>query len=106
MKETRKPFTLEEAIEIAEDFQDLVGTELMRMPPITHVAVGPADIDWDTNYIKTIDKNADNEGYLYIHENDQYDVYAIWTQPDTEVDSAVDIRTLTEASGIAYGFPA
>jgi hypothetical protein len=106
MNEARKPFTLEEAIEIAEDFQDLVGTELKRMPPITYVAVGPADLEWDANYIKTIDENADTEGYQYTHENDQYDVYAIWTQPDTDIDSAVDIRTLTDASGIAYGFPA
>lgn len=102
----RKPFTLDEAIEIAEDFEDLVDSELANMPPIDYVSVGPAYLELDTDYIATIKQNSGIDGYQYIHSSNLYDVYAIWITDDAPDGETMDIRSLTEASGIQYNFPA
>lgn len=101
----RIPFTLEEAIDIAEDFEDLIGTELNRMPPITYVAVGPYDLGMEPGYIQIIDSNAGNSEFQYSYSGDDYDVYVIWTKPDSDTDEIIDIRTIAQAIGIPYKFP-
>ncbi|RYE24951.1 MAG: hypothetical protein EOP51_05760 [Sphingobacteriales bacterium] len=101
----RKPFTLEEAIEIAEDFEDLVDSELGGRPPIDYVAVGPAYLELDNDYIDTIKQNSGIDGYQYMHSSNLYDVYAIWLTDEAGNGETMDIRSLTEVTGIQYSFP-
>lgn len=102
----RKPFTLEEAIEIAEDFEDLVDTELNGKPPIDYVTIGPADLANDHEvFLKSV-KETESHRDNYTHHSDQYDVYIIWMSADLGLTEIIDIRTLAEANGIQYNFPA
>ena len=102
----RKPFTLDEAIEIAEDFEDLVDSELGNRLPIDYIAVGPAYLELDSDYIATIKQNSGIDGYQYIHSSNLYDVYAIWINDDSGNGETLDIRSLAQENGIQYNFPA
>lgn len=102
----RKPFTLEQAIEIAEDFEDLVDTELNNRPPIDYVTIGPANLTIEDeaffNAVKEMPAHRDS----YTHHSNEYDVYIIWMSADLGITEMTDIRTLVEANGIQYNFPA
>ena len=49
-----KPLTLEQAAEIADDFEDLIGSCIhgFDSPEITHVVVGPFNREHFTDFVK------------------------------------------------------
>lgn len=104
------PFTLDEANEIAEDFEDLVDTEINtgqgKVYVIHNVVVCPFDEPgkqlFADNYRKTKDKNE----LINFHKGDEYDVVIFAYDADDEADyNWFDIRTFAERRGIKYNFP-
>jgi hypothetical protein len=103
------PFTLDEANEIAEDFEDLIDTDFSVSKTLVfmvdNVVVSPfneADkMAFAENYHRTKDKTES----LALYEGDEYDVILIAYAEDEITFSYIDIRTFTEQRGIQYSFP-
>jgi hypothetical protein len=104
------PFTLEEAEEIREDFEDLADTEfkignspLMLVDAVLISPFADADKnDFAERYYAT--KNSDNLHSLY--PDSIYDVMLITSEADNNTNfSFIGIREFAELRGIKYEFP-
>lgn len=101
-----KPLTLDQATEIAEDFEDLTGTalgDLKNDPDITHVVIGPADQEELPAFIFNLHLrgNAGN----YHNAADAYDVWVIVMGDDGSAQNCISIREYISSRGIHYNFP-
>ncbi len=107
---TRTTFTLEEAEEIADDFEDLIDTEFTFDKKTTwfvdNIMVTPfSDTDRDQfvkNYLSTKDKVYS----LSLYAGEFYDVLlmAFDVNDDTNY-ICMDIRSFAAQKGIIYAFP-
>ena len=104
------PFTLDEANEIAEDFEDLIDTDFRAdiglVYLIDNVMVCPFDEAgkqvFADNYFKTKDKT----GSLRFFKGEEFDVIVFVYDADDETSYAwFDIRSFAEQRGIKYSFP-
>jgi hypothetical protein len=103
------PFTLEQANDIAEDFEDLADTDFSINKTIVYmidnVLVCPfRDEDknlFATNYHQTKEK----ESSMSFYNGDQYDVMVFAYDIDDAAYTCIDIRTFAEHKGITYKFP-
>lgn len=97
------PFTRQQAEEIAEDFEDLIGTSLgssSSAPEITHVLPSPFNRDQSDLFIKNvIDGNETWEDVA-----NEYDVMVLGVE-NGKLELAVYIRDYIAANGIRYNFP-
>jgi hypothetical protein len=102
-------FTLDEANEIAEDFEDLIDTEF-RSGTDTYIVdnvmvcpSGEADLE---QFIKNYQDNKDRSKAIEFYKNEAYDVIVYAYNADNESEIIyIDIRTYTAQRGIAYNFP-
>ena len=81
-------------------------TELSSRPPIDYVTIGPAHLTNDDEVFLRSVKETSNHRDSYTHPANEYDVYVIWMSADLGLTEIIDIRTLAEANGIQYNFPA
>ena len=104
------PFTKEEAIDICDDFEDLIGTKFSNeesiLMKIDNVVIGPyydEDITaFASNYLLTKDKDA----ALSFYNNDEYDVFVIaYPVDDKEQYFYTNIRSFAGVNGVNYQFP-
>jgi hypothetical protein len=106
---THKPYTIDEANEIAEDFEDLIDTDF-KLEKITYIVdnivAGPFKEEdkelFVKNYLKT--KNAAQS--LVFYNGSEFDVLLFACNEDDDTSYiCTDIRTFTEQRGIRYNFP-
>lgn len=109
----KESFTLEQAQEIAEDFEDLIDTDVVEKEgvplTVTHVVVCPYDEEDKTQFAADCVTDADQpEKLLLMYDTDEYDVIIISQEPDTEGDNlydVTDIRSYISQNGVNYNFP-
>ena len=103
------PFSLEEATDIAEDFEDLIDTDLNYNGAVYEVAdvvICPyTDADrkiFTGNYLNTKDK----ETAISFYDGNEYDVIVYAHDIDDNGQATfIDIRTFAEQKGIQYNYP-
>ena len=102
------PYTREEATEITEDFEDLIGTEIVMGDPATeimYVALAPASFENHKDYAETYhQKIMADPGYVYESRGNLYDVAVIIGEPGHF--TLKNIRDYVAEAGIPYNFPA
>jgi len=110
-----QPFTLEEARDIAEDFEDLVDTDIVEkegiLLTVTHVVVSPFNKDEQEVYaINCIGGEVYAEEQMLEYGPQGYDVIIISQDLETDTNSRLfditGIRTYIANNGIKYNFPA
>jgi hypothetical protein len=107
---THKPYSLDEATEIAEDFEDLIDTDFTLDKTITYVVdnvvAGPFNEDSKELFVKNYLKTKNAEESLNFYDGKEFDVllFAYDENDDTSF-ICIDIRTFTEQKGIRYNFP-
>ncbi len=104
------PFTLEEAEEIREDFEDLGDTEFKigssPLMLIDAVLISPFNEVDKTGFAERYyaTKNCDN--LLNSYSGNEFDVLLITCEADDETNySFIGIREFAELRGIKYDFP-
>lgn len=105
-----KGFTLEEAVEIADDFEDLIDTEFNTDRTTTYfienVLVAPFPPDAQKQFADEYHKSRDKESALSFYTGSEYDVLVMTCNVNDEsVLIPVDIRTFALERGIKYSFP-
>ena len=110
----KSPLTLEDATDIAEDFEDLIDTDVIEKDGITytvtHVVVSPFNEADKNSFAQTcINQSADNANELLREYNtSDYDVIIISQNTDAETNNefhVIDIRTFIQENGINYRLP-
>jgi hypothetical protein len=99
-----KPFTLEEANDIVEDFEDVIGTAFgnsFDAPDITYVIAAPFDSSLHIPFIEAYH----NKTHYNYSEEGEYDVLVI-AMAEEGVEIYQNIREYVKAHGINYHFPA
>ena len=104
------PFTIEEAGEISEDFEDLTDTEFkIGSSPVmlvANVSIAPFNEADKNRFVENYHGSKDSKEALSFYCGDDYDVVLITCDPDNEDDlSYIDIRTFADLRGIKYSFP-
>ena len=104
------PFTLEEAEEIREDFEDLVDTEFkIGTSPlmfVENVRVAPLDDADKNSFVESYYQSKDSDAAMGAYSGPGYDVVLITCEADDETNfSFIDIRTFADLRGIKYDFP-
>jgi hypothetical protein len=103
-----RPYTLEEATEIAEDFEDLIDTDF-KLEKVTYivdnVVTGPFTEEDKEFFVKNYLKTKNSEESLAFYNGSEFDVllFACNENDDTTY-NCIDIRTFTEQKGIKYNF--
>lgn len=103
-------FTLEEAQEIREDFEDLEGTELIIHTDealsceVEHVAVAPFDREDCDVFLEAYNTNNNPTEALNVYNGADYDVIIIARSENNEL-IIQRIREYIEANGVRYNFP-
>ena len=105
-----KPFTIEEAAEICEDFEDLIDTEFkIGTSPlllVVHVSIAPFQEADKNSFVEAYSQTKDSQAALNGYPGNDYDVILITAEADNETSySYMDIRTFTQLKGIKYAFP-
>lgn len=104
------PFTKEEAIDVCDDFEDLIGTKFhsdeLGLLKIDNVAVGPFSEEdsklFADNYIRTRDISE----ALGFYEGNDFDIFVFaYPVDDKEEICYIKIRLFVEANGVNYKFP-
>ena len=104
------PFTLEEADEVCEDFEDLIDTDFkIGSSPVMYVMAvltspfsDAAKADFAEQYYNTKSCDAAMGGYA----GSDYDVILITCEAENESSySVIGIREFAELRGIKYEFP-
>ena len=104
------PFTLDEANEIAEDFEDLIDTDFKGTEGLVYlidnVVVGPFDeadqVVFANNYYRSKDKNE----AINFYKGEDYDVIIFAHDAENEtIYACFDIRSFAGQRGIKYSFP-
>lgn len=106
-------FTLEQATEICEDFEDLIDTEFTyrSQPPlklvIDHVAIAPFEQRDKETFINAYMASGDPGAALNEYKGNQYDVLILAQNANDANDIVVmDIRQYIEENNVGYNFPA
>ena len=104
------PFTLEEAREIWDDFEDLKDTEFKLDSPtvflVHDVVVTPFDEEDRQKFVHAYSRTKDSEASLTGYTGTEYDVMIVAYDVDDETNlSYIDIRTFAAYKGIKYSFP-
>ncbi len=104
------PFTLEEAEEIREDFEDLVDTEFkIGTSPVMlvdAVVISPFDATEKNGFAERYYTTRDSDEALSQYSDGEYDVMLITSEADAETNySYIGIREFAEIRGIKYEFP-
>ena len=104
------PFTLEDAAEICEDFEDLIDTEFKLgtspMLLVAHVSIAPFSEDGKNDFVESYHQSHSSESALRAYAGTDYDVILITCEADNESNySYIDIRTFATLKGIKYAFP-
>jgi len=104
------PFTLEEAIEICEDFEDLKDTEFTMATNVIYlvdeVVVCPFNEADKQLFIESFLTTKDSERSLNPYTGKEYDVMLFAYDADDYADRVyIDIRTFADKRGIGYSFP-
>ncbi len=103
-------FTLEEAQEIREDFEDLEGTELIIHTEealrceVEYVAVAPFDREDCDVFLEAYNTNNNPTEALNVYNGADYDVIIIARSENNEL-IIQRIREYIEANGVRYNFP-
>ena len=100
-------YTLEQASEIIEDFEDLVGTEIVmgnRSTEIYYITHAPVTL---TNYVDFADQHHEsvisNPAHIYENTANEYEVIVIIGQPGSF--TVKPIKEYVAEAGIGYNFP-
>ena len=104
------PFTLEEAEEIREDFEDLVDTDFKigNSPEmlVENVVIAPFAPEDKETFLAHYSAIRDTASSLESYTGAEFDVILITSEADGQEDySHIDIRTFAELRGIKYSFP-
>ena len=104
------PFTLEEAEEIREDFEDLGDTEFKiggsPLMLVDAVLISPFDEAGKNAFAERYYSTKDCDGALNSYPGNTYDVMLITCEADDEANySYICIREFAELRGIKYDFP-
>ncbi len=104
------PFTLEEAAEIAEDFEDLndtdfkIGTSPVML--VLAVVVSPFAEDDKAGFAARYFESRNCDNAMSSYTGDDYDVILLTGETDNDPDySIIGIREFAELRGIKYEFP-
>jgi len=104
------PFTLEDATEIAEDFEDLVDTDFSMgnslVYEVNNVLVCPYEEADKKKFAALYHETKDAQIASKSYTGNEYDVIVFsYNIDDTNSYIYTDIRTFTEQRGINYSFP-
>jgi hypothetical protein len=107
---TRTTFTLEEAEEIADDFEDLADTEFTFDKKTTwfvdNIMVGPFDDSDRDQFVKNYLSTKDKVYSLSLYAGDFYDVLLVAFDVNDDTNYiCMDIRSFATQKGISYAFP-
>lgn len=105
-----RPFTLDEAVEICDDFEDLTDTEFYapdgRLVLVDHVLVCPFGETERQMFVQLIIAATDSGVALQAFPGDAYDVILLVSPADDEANRYdIDIRTYAREKGVKYAFP-
>lgn len=104
------PFTLEETVDICEDFEDLIDTDYTLNKShdyfIQNVVTCPyAESDRNT-FIENYDRSKNADESISFYTGNEYDVIVFAYDIDDESNFLVlDIRSYVDIQGINYHFP-
>jgi len=104
------PFTLEEATDIAEDFEDLIDTDFAMgnslVYEVNNVVVSPYEEEDKTKFAAYYHETKDAQIALKTYMGNEYDVIVFAYDIDDVTNYIfTDIRTFVEQRGINYAFP-
>ncbi len=104
------PFTLEEATDIAEDFEDLIDTDYAvgnsQVFEVNNVLVCPYEDDDKVKFAAYYHDTKDAQVAIKSYMGNEYDVIVFaYNIDDLTNYSYTDIRTFTSERGISYTFP-
>ena len=104
------PFTLEEAEEICEDFEDLIDTEFkVGTSPlllVEDVVIAPFSEAEKNSFVESYSDTRNAEEALGLYTGGDYDVVLITSADEADSTfSYIDIRTFANLRGIKYSFP-
>ncbi len=104
------PFSLEEAHEIAEDFEDLIDTDFNINKGLIYfvdnVLVCPFGENERNLFVSNYHFSKDKESSLDFYNGEGYDVIVLAYDVDDDKNyTAIDIRTFVQHHGITYNFP-
>ena len=104
------PFTIEDAAEICEDFEDLIDTEFkIGSSPvlfIDNVCIAPFEEADKNSFVESYYQTKNIEYALSAYTGSEYDVILITCEADNETNySYIDIRKFASLRGIQYSFP-
>jgi hypothetical protein len=103
------PFTLEEATDIAEDFEDLIDTDFEfdgAVYEVIDVMIAPFEEEEGKNFIAHYSRTKNKEVALSVYTGSKYDVIVFACDIDAaDKYTCIDIRTFTDQKGIRYNFP-
>ena len=103
------PFSLEEAIDIAEDFEDLIDTDFGvegTVYEVVDVMVCPHHDEDQKVFFEQYTAGKNKEAALGTYSGDEYDVAVFACDlADPEQYTCIDIRTFAEQRGIKYNYP-
>lgn len=104
------PFSLDDAAEICEDFEDLIDTEFkVGQSPvllIANVCISPFPEADKNTFVESYSLSKSSGEAISFYTGTDYDVILITCDPDDETNySYIDIRTFAGLKGIKYSFP-
>jgi len=103
------PFTLEQARDIAEDFEDLIDTDIKMddgIYEVIDVIISPFSEDAGRFFIDEFLLTKDKVASLAFYNSGEYDVVVFAGNiNDPEKNVFIDIRTFAGQRGISYNFP-
>ena len=104
------PFTLEEATDIAEDFEDLIDTDFAvgnsLVFEVNNVLICPYEDEDKKKFASHYHETKDVQIALKSYVGNEYDVIVFAYNIDDIADyNYTDIRTFVEQRGINYSFP-
>jgi len=102
-------FKYDEAIEIADDFEDLIDTDFSINALtyfIENVLVSPYTEEDKTLFLSNFRVSRDKEGATGFYKGDKFDVIVLAYDVDDESSFIhIDIQTFVKQMGITYHFP-
>ena len=106
----RHYFTIEEAVEICDDFEDLNGTKIRtdagEIYRIREVVVSPYDEDAKAHFLANYNSGKSADMARAFHDGPDFDVLILAKNLDEpEEYITLDIRTFAISRGVNYQFP-
>ncbi len=104
------PFTKDEAIDICDDFEDLIGTKFSNedytLCKISDVVVAPFGDELFKIYMSYYVSLANKSEAIGFYTGNDYDVYVLAHEvEDSSLFHYVTIRDYAELKGVTYTFP-